>query len=87
MTTTDAIRAAVLRCLSEVVPEADVARLRPDVSLRQQLDIDSMDFLNFLLAIDASLKVEIPESDYARFDTLDGSVAYLDTTLQALRRP
>jgi acyl carrier protein len=76
---TDAeIRAAVLDALRDVAPEADPSTLRADVDLRDQLDIDSMDFLNFVIGIHERLRVEIPESDYARLQTLDGIVAYVD---------
>ena len=75
--TADEIRAAVLRALSEVAPEADPATLRPDVNLRDQLDIDSMDFLNLVIAIHEELQVDIPEADYARLQTVDDFVDYL----------
>lgn len=71
------IRATVLRLLGEIAPEADLAQLKPGVSLRDQLDIDSMDLLNFVIAIDAELHVDIPERDYRTLMTLDGCVRYL----------
>lgn len=71
------IRAAVLRCLLEVAPEADPATIRPGQPLRDQLDLDSMDFLNFVIGLDRSLHVAVPESDYAAVATLDGCVEYL----------
>ena len=73
----DELREAVLRLLSQVAPEADMAAIRPDVRLRDQIDIDSMDALNFLISIDAELHVEIAEADYPRLTTLDNIVAYL----------
>ena len=48
-----------------------------DVDFRDQLDLDSMDLLNFVIGVDEELGVDIPESDYPRLDTLDGFVAYL----------
>ena len=75
--TDDEIRSAVLQALSEVAPEADPAELEPDVPLRDQLDIDSMDFLNFVIALDKELGVAVPETDYPKLATLDGCVAYL----------
>jgi acyl carrier protein len=71
------LREAVLRALSEVAPEADPGTLRPDVDLRDQLDIDSMDFLNFVIGIHEELQVDIPEADYSRLRTLDDFVDYL----------
>ena len=73
----DEITEAVLRALSDVAPEADPATLRPDVSLRDQLDIDSMDLLNFVIGIHEQVHVDIPEADYARLETLDEVVDYL----------
>jgi acyl carrier protein len=73
----DEIRAVVLQLLSQVAPEADMKAIRPDVRLRDQIDIDSMDALNFLISIDAELHVEIAEADYPKLTTLDNIVAYL----------
>jgi acyl carrier protein len=75
--TRDEIKEAVLRALSDVAPEADPATLRPDVGLRDQLDIDSMDLLNFVIGIHEQVHVDIPEADYARLQTLDEVVDYL----------
>ena len=75
--TRNEIRAAVLRILGEIAPEANLTRLKPDVSFRDQLDIDSMDFLNFVIALDEELDVRIPESDYPKLSTLDACVELL----------
>lgn len=75
----DEIRVAVLEELAKIAPEADPASLRPDLSFRDQLDLDSMDLLNFAIALHKRLGVEIPESDYPRLATLDGCVSYLST--------
>ena len=79
------IRAIVLRALGEVAPEADLGRIRPAVSFRDQLDLDSMDFLNFVIAVHHALRVDIPESDYPKLTTLDGCVAYLASLSPAPR--
>jgi acyl carrier protein len=71
------VRAAVLRALGDVAPEADLAALKPDVPLREQLDLDSMDVLNVVVALHDALGVDIPEADYARLATLDACVEYL----------
>lgn len=71
------LRAVVVDVLSGIAPELDPASLRPDVSLRDQLDIDSMDFLNFAVGLHERLGVDIPEADYARLETLEGAVEYL----------
>ncbi len=75
--TRDEIREAVLRALSDVAPEADPATLRFDTDLRDQLDIDSMDSLNFAIGIHEQLQVDIPEADWARLYTLDEVIDYV----------
>jgi len=71
------LRATVLRVLGQIAPEADLATIQGNVNLRDQLDIDSMDFLNFLIALDKELHVDIPERDYGQLTTLDACVNYL----------
>jgi acyl carrier protein len=71
------IRAVALATLKSIAPEVDEDELRPDRPLRSQVDLDSMDWLNFLLGLHEKLGVEIPEADYARLVTLDDVVAYL----------
>ena len=75
--THEEIRNRVLECLGKVAPEADLAALSPSVPFRDQLDIDSMDFLNFVVALDEALHVAVPEADYGAVTTLDDCVAYL----------
>ncbi|MGA8145839.1 MAG: phosphopantetheine-binding protein [Candidatus Acidiferrales bacterium] len=75
--TKDEIKAAVLRRLGEVAPEADLAALKPNLRLRDQLDIDSMDLLNFVIGLHKEFKVDIPEADYPKLGTLDGCIEYL----------
>lgn len=75
--TKDEVRATVLRVLGEIAPEADPASIKPDVGFRDQLDLDSMDLLNFVIGLHNVLNVEIPEADYPKLATLDGCVEYL----------
>jgi acyl carrier protein len=77
------IRAVALATLLSIAPEVDANELRGDRTLRSQVDLDSMDWLNFLLGLHEKLKVEIPEADYARLITLDDVVAYLQKKLAA----
>ncbi len=79
--TDDEIKSVVLRLLSQVAPEADMTAIRPGERLRDQIDIDSMDALNFLISIDAELHIDIPEADYPKLTTLDNIVAYLSGAL------
>ena len=81
--TRDDIKDAVLRALTDVAPEADPATLRPDVDLRDQLDIDSMDSLNFVIGIHEQVGVDIPEAEWARLQTLDQVVDYVAERMAA----
>jgi acyl carrier protein len=71
------LHAAVLEELKRIAPELDEGELQAATPLREQVDLDSMDWLNFLVALHERLKVEIPESDYARLGTLEQIVDYL----------
>jgi len=76
------IRAVLLEELGNIAPEIDVEAIDPGADLREALDIDSMDFLNFVTAIHHRLDVDIPEIDYPKFVTLAGAVAYVDSKLK-----
>lgn len=80
--TEDEIRVRVIKTLSGIVPELDPRNLKPAVSLRGQLDVDSMDFLNFLIALHEEFGVDVPESDAAKLGTVDACVDYLAQALQ-----
>jgi acyl carrier protein len=75
------IRSNVLASLADIAPEANPAVLAPNEDLRDALDIDSMDFLRFVVALHDRLKVDIPERDYPKVRTLDGCVEYLAAKL------
>lgn len=70
-------RTVILEDLQRIAPEVDTAALDPRRALREQVDLDSMDWLNFLIALSISFGVEIPESVYGRLRTLDDLVQYL----------
>lgn len=79
---TDEIRQTVLKLLCRIAPEADPAQLRPDQSLRDQLDVDSMDLLNFMVSLHKEFGIEIPERDYPQLGTVDGCVVYIEAALR-----
>ena len=81
--TRDEIRKAVVQALTSVAPEIDPQALQADTVLRQELDLDSMDLLNVMIALHESLGVEVPEQDYAKLSTLNGAVDYLAARLKA----
>jgi acyl carrier protein len=71
------IKETVLKGLGTMTPEADLSTLDPHANVRETLDIDSFDFLNFLTGLNDALGVEIPEADYGQLATLADIVAYL----------
>jgi acyl carrier protein len=71
------IRAVLQEELGNIAPEADFQKLDSTADLREALDIDSMDFLNFVIAVHRRLGVDIPERDYPKLVTLDGAIGYL----------
>ncbi|MGE5337264.1 MAG: acyl carrier protein, partial [Gemmatimonadota bacterium] len=71
------IRKAVLATIELIAPETDVQTIRPDRPLRQQIDLDSVDWLNFIAGLHERLSVDIPDADIERLATLDALVAYL----------
>lgn len=71
------IRGLILAILGDIAPEADTAALAGDVDMREALDLDSMDFLNFVTALHDRAGIDVPESDYPLLFTLDGAVRHL----------
>ena len=63
--------------LHRTVPDVEISTLRTDVALREQTDMDSIDFLRFLVAVHDAIGVDVPEVDYKRMRTLDDMIGYL----------
>ena len=76
MTETE-IREIIITGLSQIAPESDFEELSPTENIREELDIDSFDFLNFLIGLDDKLGVEIPESDYEKLISMNDLMGYL----------
>jgi acyl carrier protein len=75
------IRQAIVDAWRRIAPEADAAAIDGDANVREELDIDSMDFLRFVLALHDRLGVDVPEADYTRLSTMNGAVSYLAARL------
>ena len=71
------IDTVIIDALAAVAPDADTGALDPARPFRDQIEIDSVDFLNFVLGIERRLGLRVPELDYPQFSTLDGCRAYL----------
>jgi acyl carrier protein len=72
------LRQVVIDALTEVAPDVDPTTIDPRAELVQELDIDSMDFLNVIVAIHEQTGIEVPERDYPKLSTLDDAVSYLE---------
>lgn len=72
-----ALRAALQDCLAAIAPEARLDAIDPQASLRAQLDLDSYDFLQLLIALHERLGVDVPESAYASVDSVERLLRYL----------
>jgi acyl carrier protein len=81
MTATD-VRQIVIDIISDIAPDEDLSSLEDSVSLREQLDLDSMDFLDIVMELRKRHKVEVPQEDYPRLATLASCVEYLSPKFQ-----
>lgn len=77
----DELKVTIFNILGGIAPEADFESLDPTVNLQETLDIDSFDFLNFLIGLNDELGVEIPEADYGQLVSLNDIVNYLAVRL------
>ena len=75
------LAARVLALVTEIAPDVDPASVIASVDFRDQFDFDSMDTLNFAIALHRELEVEVPEADYAQLASVDKCVAYLSARL------
>lgn len=71
------LKQKVIAALQEVAPEIEEADIDADEALREECDLDSMDFLNFLAALKKSTGISIPEADYSKVSTLNELLGYL----------
>ena len=81
--TRDEIRTQISGALTSVAPEIDPASLTPSAALRDQVDLDSMDFLRFVMELHRRFGVDVPEADYQKLSTLNDVIDYLTAHLGA----
>ncbi len=80
--TQEQIKASILNIISDIVPDEDMSHLDPDARLRDQINLDSMDFLDIIMELRKRYQVDVPEEDYPKLATLNSCVAYLDPCLK-----
>ena len=75
--TADEIKKLVFQLLKQIAPDTEPSTLQADENIREKLDIDSFDSLQFLVSLDEKLGIEIPEQDYGKITTLKNLVNYI----------
>jgi acyl carrier protein len=78
----DQIRQAVLDIIADIAPDEDLTVIKGEVRLREQLDLDSMDFLDIVMELRKRYNVEVPEADYMQLASLNSTVAYLEPRMK-----
>ena len=85
MTATD-IRDEMINILADIVPDEDLSNLDDNKPLREQIELDSMDFLDIVMELRKRYRIQIPEDDYINLATLSGTVKYLEPLMRDLQR-
>ena len=80
--TDEQVRELILNIIHDIAPDEDLSDVKPDVRLRDQLDLDSMDFLDIVMELRKRYGVHVPEADYKELATLEGCVTYLAPKLE-----
>jgi len=79
--TREEIGQAIIDIILDIVPDEDCSNLHPDQGLRDQLELDSMDFLDIVMELRKKHGVEVPEADYPKLATLTSCIDYLEPAL------
>ncbi|MCA9236912.1 MAG: acyl carrier protein [Planctomycetales bacterium] len=80
--TKDEIRAEVLDILTDIAPDEDLSSLDDSQSFREQMELDSMDFLDIVMELRKRHRIQIPEDDYVNLASMDSTVAYLEPMMK-----
>ena len=84
--TRDDIRETIVDILSDITPDEDLSGLKDDVAFREQLELDSMDFLDIVMELRKRYRVQVPEEDYGELASMASTVAYLEPRMQDLEK-
>jgi acyl carrier protein len=80
------IREEVLDILRDIAPDEDLSQLKDDQSFREQMELDSMDFLDIVMELRKRHRIQIPEDDYVNLRSMDSTVAYLEPMMKDIER-
>jgi acyl carrier protein len=76
------IKDALIEIINNILPEGDCSTVNPDEKLRDQLELDSMDFLDIVMELRKQYKVQVPEADYPHLATLNSCLEYLEPKMK-----
>ena len=80
------IKEVILEILEGIAPDEDLSDLKDDVPLREQLELDSMDFLDIVMELRKRYRIQIPEDDYLELATMNSTVNYLTPLMKDLQK-
>jgi acyl carrier protein len=81
--TEEVIKQTIFQLLKHIAPDTEPSELKPDENIRETLNIDSFDVLQFIVALDKKLGIEIPEQDYGKTTTLQNLVSYIQGKMKS----
>ncbi len=84
--TADDIREAILEILSDIAPDEDLSDLKPDIAFRDQLELDSMDFLDIVMELRKRYRIQIPEEEYTKLASMQSTVEYLEPRMKDIEK-
>ena len=78
------IKSVLMEIVAEIIPDEDLTDLKDDIPIREQVELDSMDFLDIIMELRKRYGIEVPEDDYTQLATIDSSVTYLEPRMRNL---
>ena len=84
--TKDDCKKLVIDIISDIAPDEDLSTIKSEIRLRDQLQLDSMDFLDIVMELRKRHGIEVPEADYMQLATLDGCANYLEPKFAAIAK-
>ena len=76
----------VIDIISDIAPDEDLSAIKPEIRLRDQLQLDSMDFLDIVMELRKRHRIQIPEDDYINLASMNSTVAYLEPLMKDIER-
>ncbi len=83
----EGIRQVLLDIIGRISPDEDLSSLKDDVPFREQIELDSMDFLDIVMELRKQFRVQIPEEDYSHLATMGTAVTYLEPLMKDVKAP